>query len=466
MPRARQADGGPAEAAGTHRNSLTFSRDLAVTWSLAPFYTMRSNVPFRCLLREFVAAEFASREMRRTLEGLLRKQPELAEFIDIDAPATGGPLARPELIFEVPAAWILTLHGGDQEKLTPLRRWKIPDQQFTGTGLRQMLTDAGLTQPGARQSPCPSTGGSDVLSRREHASIEVTSRHGACVLFDPIFRGTLLDCATSMPPPQPEVAATFVTHSHFDHFNLATLDYLGEQGTKIYVPAVPRHTMLAEDMYGVLGRSGLKAEHCKWGDLKTVGDITIETLPFYGEQPSARVGPAEPSAVNWGNCYRVDTDDFSAIVLSDSGLDPRGSMLDAIADSVSRRGPIDVVAGSLRSFYSPFEIEGLASYFSVLPVSGLRADHDLYRRGRLSSTTLGVSGVARACAEAGARFFLPYAHGFTGYGQPVAANPFGPGLTVDEAAACRELTQELGRIGCDTRVVDWKPGDSWTSSRA
>jgi hypothetical protein len=122
------------------------------------------------------------------------------------------------------------------------------------------------------------------------------------------------------------------------------------------------------------------------------------------------------------------------------------------------------VVGSLRDLYLPFDVDGLACYYVVLPVSGLRADHELYRRGKLPSATLGLSGTAAACAEAKAKIFLPYAHGLTGYGQPIVGNPFGPGAGIDESTACAALSEELRRIGSDTKIVSWNPGDSWTPS--
>jgi hypothetical protein len=75
---------------------------------------------------------------------------------------------------------------------------------------------------------------------------------------------------------------------------------------------------------------------------------------------------------------------------------------------------------------------------------------------------VGVAGIAAACAEAGAMTFLPYAHGLTGYGRPIEDNPFGPGPGLDEQSACRALSEELRRIGSDTVVGRWNPGDSWT----
>jgi L-ascorbate metabolism protein UlaG (beta-lactamase superfamily) len=439
--------------------------EAAVTWGLLPFYSARSQIRFRPLLRKAVDADLRGPDMRALLTDLIGDKPMLAGFIDAEAPHSGAPLARSALIFELPSHWILTLYGPRKGKLEPLRAWKIPEESLDIRAWQQALSFARLADPPdcSRVAEEPWPGGA--LVRREHASIEVVSARGTRVVFDPIFRSTMLDCAVTMPPPWPGLTAAFLTHSHYDHFNLATLEYLSAAGAKVYVPSVPRRNLLAEDMFGTLTMCGIPAACCEWGSVTDIDDIQVEALPFLGEQPSALVAPPEAAARNWGNCYRVDTADFSALLLSDTGADPRGNMLGAIAESVRRDGPVDVVVGSLRYFYSPFEVEGLATGYSVLPFDGLRSDLELYRNRRLASTTLGVSGAALACAEAGAAFFLPYAHGLTGYRQPIAASAFGPAPGLDEAAACRVLADELERIGCDTSVVSWNPGDHWTPRR-
>ncbi len=292
--------------------------------------------------------------------------------------------------------------------------------------------------------------------------MEVVSPAGTRVIIDPIFRSPLLACAAQMPVPQPGIAAAFVTHSHSDHSDIATLDWLAASGTAIHLPTVPRTSLLAEDMAGQLGLCGVPATVHETGTLTQIDDVIVEALPFFGEQPSARVCPAEPGIRNWGNCYRVDTPGFSALVLADSGADPAGDMLAAIQDSVRRRGPIDVVLGCLRTMYMPFDVAGLSSYYVVLPMSGLRGDHALWRSGKLPSATLGPACMAAACAAAQASVFLPYAHGLTGYGKPLVANPFGPAPYADEQSACRGMAGELTKIGCGTQVTAWNPGNAWT----
>jgi L-ascorbate metabolism protein UlaG (beta-lactamase superfamily) len=417
------------------------------------------------IVGEGFAAGLPDQDLARDLRTAIERNDLLTESIDADAPLSGGPLALPGLTFEDWSAWRLSVSrpGEPDSDAT----WRIPVSRLADGSWRPLLSTVEGENPLAvRSTLSPSAAGCVALTRREHASIELSSPDGARVIIDPIFRSRLLGCVTAMPVPEPGIAAAFVTHSHSDHFDLATLDYLASGGAAVYVPQVPRHSLLSEDMYRALQLCGLPSQTCEWGSLTQIGDITVEALPFFGEQASALVLPPQADTRNWGNCYRIDTADFSALVLTDSGADPTGSMLGTISESVRRRGPIDVVVGSLRHLYMPFQVEGLQCNFVVLPVAGLRTDHDLWQRGKIPSSTLGISGTAAACAAARARVFLPYAHGLTGYGQPIAENPFGPGTGLDEAAACRALSEELKRIGCGTVVASWNPGDSWTPASA
>jgi hypothetical protein len=434
-----------------------------MAWHLAPAYRLRSKVPFRKIMKVMISSldvGLGDVELARAIRTIVRHDERLLELIDVEAPVSGGPLARSKLIFEDPDEWRLTVIRPGESRAGAA--WRLGASQLSSGKWRSLTEDAGqLRQVTSADRPCcPAPAGA--LIRREHASVEVSSPGGFRIIIDPIFRSPLLHCASAMPPPDPGVTAAFVTHSHADHFDVATLDYLAASGTAIHVPSVPCNSLLTEEMHDSLALCGIISRRCEWGSVTEVGDIRVEALPFFGEQPSALTSPAYADIRNWGNCYRIDTPGFSALVLCDSGIDPSGSVLRSVNDSVRRRGPIDVVLGCLRHFYLPFEVDGLSSYYAVLPMSGLRMEHDLYRQGKLPSATLGLSGTAVACAEAQAKVFLPYAHGLTGYGQPIAENPFGPGPGLDELAACAAMAEELKRIGCGTDVRYWKPGERWT----
>jgi L-ascorbate metabolism protein UlaG (beta-lactamase superfamily) len=434
-----------------------------MAWRLAPAYPLRSKVPFQEIMKVMKAsldARLGDLELARAIRNIVRHDERLLELIDAEAPVSGGPLARPKLIFEDPDEWLLTVIRPGTPRAGAA--WRLRASQLSSGEWRSLIDEVGQPQQIANADRHYYPASAGALTRREHASVEVSSPGGFRIIIDPIFRSPLLRCASTMPPPDPGVAAAFVTHSHADHFDLATLDYLAANGTVIHVPSVPRKSLLAEEMHDALALCGLISRRCGWGSVTEVGDIRVEALPFFGEQPSALISPADADIRNWGNCYRIDTPGFSVLVLCDSGTDPSGSVLTSVNDSVRQRGPIDVVLGCLRYFYLPFEVEGLSSYYAVLPLSGLRTDHDLYQQRKLPSATLGISGTAAACAEAHAKVFLPYAHGLTGYGRPIAENPFGPGPGLDELAACRAMAEELKRIGCGTAVRSWKPGEWWT----
>jgi L-ascorbate metabolism protein UlaG (beta-lactamase superfamily) len=249
------------------------------------------------------------------------------------------------------------------------KEYRVGPKQVRNGSWRSLLgSDEALQSPEQPVYVDPSACGG-TLTRREHASVEFTSPSGSRVVVDPIFRSPLLRCTATMPVPTPGIDAAFVTHSHGDHFNLATLDWLASRTAMIYVPPVPTRSLLAKDMLRQLDACGLPGEICETGSTTQVGGITVEALPFFGEQPSARVSPAEPGIRNWGNCYRVTTPGFSALVLADSGTDPSGSMITAISESAKRIDPVDIVIGSLRYLYLPFDVEGLACYYTVWPIS-------------------------------------------------------------------------------------------------
>jgi hypothetical protein len=112
----------------------------------------------------------------------------------------------------------------------------------------------------------------------------------------------------------------------------------------IVVPQVPRPSLLTpEDFSHSLSLAS--QPHVVLPRYKTlrVGDIEIEVLPFFGEQPTRR-GPSMPEGFrNWGNCYRISCPTFSALILADSGEDPMGRMSDVARNVVDKSGPVDVV---------------------------------------------------------------------------------------------------------------------------
>ena len=247
------------------------------------------------------------------------------------------------------------------------------------------------------------------LYRREHASLVIRSST-TTILTDPQALTMAWTTAHGRYPAQREAFspdAIALTHGHDDHWSLASaLAAAGSRETPILVPQVPRVNLLCpEDFSATLGAVGQRALAPGWGDMATVGDIEIEVLPFYGEQPTRQAPGCDPALRNWGNCYRFDCPEFSALILVDSGVDPAGNAIDAIARSVAKRGPIDIVLSCCHGFPEGINT-GLAHYALALPFSRLEEIHRQSRKGHREMMTLGPSGVAEACRAAGARYFL------------------------------------------------------------
>lgn len=291
------------------------------------------------------------------------------------------------------------------------------------------------------------------IYRREHASLVIRTPGGATLVIDPQRLGS--DWTTHFGAYPAERSSTdgnvLVTHSHDDHFDVASIASHAGPGSEIVVPHVPAPSLLSDDMQAVLARAGLSARSPGWWEQLRFSDVTVEILPFYGEQPTRSL-PQAHGLRSWGNCYRIDFGDWSLGVLADSGQDPEGSMIDALRRSCSKSGPIDVLVSCCFEFSEMINL-GLPHYAFTVPFEALRA-----RRGKGASITSGPAGVAEACRVTGARYFLPYAHGFTRlFAEPASGRSRGQLSTEDEAAKAVEA--ELRRMNCKTGVLRWSPGD-------
>jgi hypothetical protein len=279
------------------------------------------------------------------------------------------------------------------------------------------------------------------------------------VLVDPIaMAGELLPRISEVPSArEPGVDAVLVTHSHGDHWHVPSLLLQASARTPVIVPCVPRVNLLTPVSFAHAGRlAGLDIIEAPWSSRVRIGDIDVDVLPFLGEQPTTASGAAGSELRNWGNCYRVTTPDFSVLLLVDAGRDALGSVADVAAATRKERGPVDVVMSCLRRFPSPF-FGGLSRYWACLPFEQLEALFARYEAGLCEETTAGVAGTAEACEAAGARFFLPYAHGFEGIGAPISDIGWGAGEGSEEDAV-RELGAALRAVGAPTRVARWTVG--------
>ncbi|MDY7230455.1 MBL fold metallo-hydrolase [Hyalangium rubrum] len=319
------------------------------------------------------------------------------------------------------------------------------------------------TPPPEVRWPVPDKPG---IYRREHASLLLRSRTTS-ILVDPVSLDRRMPYMSEAPVhlPSQGVDAVVITHGHGDHWHLPSLlTHLATPDVPVLVPRMPRISLLSPQHFEASLRAcGQNVLAPAWGETVKVGDIEIDILPFYGEQP-AREGPAlKPGLRNWGNCYRFTTEDFSCVLLVDGGTDPAGSMEHVLASSFARRGPVDVLLACQREFQSPF-FGGLSDIWAALPWAQLCGLHEDYQRGQLKNTTAGTQGIAEACGAAGSRYFLAYANGFQGVGKPITDIGWGSGEP-SEAACNGLLREQLKRRNITTEVPEWSPGDAACFSR-
>jgi L-ascorbate metabolism protein UlaG (beta-lactamase superfamily) len=432
----------------------------------------RHPIPFQDLLAGLLAAELEPRRCRAFLENQLRAHPFLERCFDLAELEGGGAVGSEALLFDYPAArrWRWTIHRAGV-RLDLGVSWTALEgiaeivrahrQAESGEEWASSLADlddrilARLVEerpaPDHGRWPLPERPG---LYRREHASLAIRSGEST-LLTDPT---TLSHQWTTNGGASPAESgpwsadAVLVSHTHEDHWHLPSVLWHAERTVPVIVPRVPRANLLASEAPAatlqLADQSGLVPT---WGSVIPVGDLTVEVLPFYGEQPAVSTPWLSPALRNWGSCFRVNGAGFSVFVLADSGADPEGSMLDVLRDSVARHGPATALLSTTGGFPEVFN-RGLAHYVWAFPFSVLQ--EKFAARSTLASCTLGLPGIVEACEAAQARYYLPYANGFLGLGEdPV----LGEG---SERAALAELRDRLAGCGSRTRVIDWRPGDS------
>ncbi|MCP2336565.1 MBL fold metallo-hydrolase [Actinomadura rupiterrae] len=256
-----------------------------------------------------------------------------------------------------------------------------------------------------------------------------------------------------------------ITHSHPDHFDAASLLRLPPD-TPVIVPNSGPETLLCADMSARLRELGFtNVTTLNWWSSIQIGDARVHALPFYGEQPTDET-TLHPEIRNRGNTYIVETADFSAAFVSDSGRDAFGDVRSVASRWHAEHGPVDLVFSGYRGWITyPVQLlfSSVGSYLPFVPP-------DLWAaRCRLMN---GPDEAIDLAERFGAHYLIPYGDGgapwywsaglgprLDGTGtEDVDFDPF-PERVVD--AASRRIRLPGGLDGrSPVRVVVLRPGDS------
>lgn len=258
------------------------------------------------------------------------------------------------------------------------------------------------------------------------------------VLIDPYFRpASQFDLPTYQPMQARDVGpvdAVLITHSHGDHFHLGSLLQLPRE-TRFFVPPVERESLFSTDCALRLRQLGFKnVEALPWWSERSIGDLTIQALPFYGEQPTDEEG-VHSGLRNIGSTWTVRGPDGSAAFFADSGRDIAGDM-DAVC---AKTKPVDVLFCGVRGFkLKPifFGFTTLDAYLVDVPKRLLTTPQQLMADG---PEALRYAKALKArlvpCADGGAPWYWREGMGpkYPGFpGMPVdGASPYEENLDAD-----------------------------------
>ncbi|MGW4201961.1 MBL fold metallo-hydrolase [Streptomyces sp. NPDC004726] len=426
------------------------------------------------LLQQWMALEFDPRKCRRAVEDLLGDPSFSVDESLLDARAvTDGGLVATHALLHPEADYALRVQsfgeggrmrqgtvrfgGSDAVEVASLLR-SLTGATETEPELSWLPPDL-LPRPASRDS-APASGFPPIerpgIHRREHGCVVIRSATTS-VMLDPV--SFWMPQGARAPIAASAIDAVFITHGHADHYSVPSiLAHADPARTTVVVPPVPRASLLApNDMVRSLRLFGLEAVAPKWGSSIVIGDIHVDVLPFFGEQPVREGEAPDPDLRNWGSCYRFSTPDFTAVSLIDSGVDPLGDMADVVRDSREKHGPADFFLSSLPRFHCPFFF-GLPHYYLSLPFERLRELFAQYRAGKLPSVTPGPDGIFDVCRAGRPRYYLPYGNGFEGVGNPIGD----VGMRIGEPPewdVMAYLAARFQREGIPTEAIPWNPGD-------
>lgn len=116
-----------------------------------------------------------------------------------------------------------------------------------------------------------------------HSSLLVQSPRSS-IVFDPLLRTELDQPRSTFDVCRLPLGAICCSHGHWDHFNPQTLLWFDKR-VPVIVPRVHRPSVFNPPMATVLallGFTDIREVDCR--ERIAIGDIELETLPFYGEQ--------------------------------------------------------------------------------------------------------------------------------------------------------------------------------------
>ncbi len=410
-----------------------------------------------------------ARELVRWLE----TTPAYRALCDRGAPRDGRRPLRREVLFPAPSRTpprFLHVRMGNAGLDVPVRAWgelngllaslsagaeaaALPRRGWLGE-LCAALSDAGALV--RHEGPAALAPG-EVLHIGHNTFLVAGAK--ARVLVDPYFRpASALDLPSYQPLQAADlgpVDAVLITHSHGDHFHLGSLVQL-PRSTPILVPDVRCENLLATDCARRLEALGFtRVERLAWGAVRQFGDVRVEALPFYGEQPTGSAGVYE-DLFNEGNTWHVEAPGISGAFFADAGRDVRGQMRE-VCKRVARERRTDVLFCGIRGFkLRPihYGFSTLDAYLANVPTDALTRPQQLMadadealRYGEL----LGARAVV-PCADGGAPWYWREGMGPRYPGYPGAPVEGASGLAENpDADPYPERLLQRGTAGCVMR---------------